>query len=417
MSLLPEINQASAEINKLVAQANIHQTIAPVDPAAFTDPADTMLLASRDPVIREVSVGMTGEAYSDYSVSGTPPLSLPNSLGKPLKAWSVDVLPKQDLNGYDAPWPAGGGANIWDEEWEEGRYNPSTGEPTTEPGIRSKNFIPVVDGNSYYLYCGSQVTNDFRILYYDDNKTLLSASAWIVPNAVITLTTASYIKFYVATAYGSVYKNDIAINYPSSVTTYSPYSNICPIHGTDKLNMFVEESYDPSATPKAVITLPQTVYTGTIGSEGGESRWGKIVLDGSETWGGSGTHGMYTQVDTLLRSTNYYTNIIKCESLKTYRSNTNSEFINQEYGITGWAGVGYPGQNWIYIAAAGKTTTTELKAWLAQNPVTVVYELATPTTFPLTPPTIPTPTGTATTWATAEDGTVNSMEVTYVGKA
>ena len=28
-------------------------------------------------------------------------------------------------------------------------------------------------------------------------------------------------------------------------------------------------------------------------------------------------------------------------------------------------------------------------------------------------PTIPTPTGTATTWATAEDGTVDSMEVTY----
>ena len=63
MSLLPEINQASAEINKFVAQANIHQAIAPVNPAEFTSPADTLLLASRDPVIREVSVGMTGEAY------------------------------------------------------------------------------------------------------------------------------------------------------------------------------------------------------------------------------------------------------------------------------------------------------------------------------------------------------------------
>ena len=103
MSLLPEINQASAEINKLVAQANIHQTIAPVNPAAFTDPADTALLASRYPVIREVSVGMTGEAYSDYSVSGTPPLSLPNSLGKPLKAWSVDLLPYQEGTGDPSP--------------------------------------------------------------------------------------------------------------------------------------------------------------------------------------------------------------------------------------------------------------------------------------------------------------------------
>ena len=103
MSLLPEINQASAEINKFVAQANIHQTIAPVNPAEFTSPADTLLLASRDPVIREVSVGMTGDGYTDYSVSGTPPLSLPNSLGKPLKAWSVDLLPYQEGTGDPAP--------------------------------------------------------------------------------------------------------------------------------------------------------------------------------------------------------------------------------------------------------------------------------------------------------------------------
>jgi len=53
----------------------------------------------------------------------------------------------------------------------------------------------------------------------------------------------------------------------------------------------------------------------------------------------------------------------------------------------------------------------------AMTGMQLVYELATPTTFPLTSSTIPTPSGTATTWATAEDGTVDSMEVTYVGKA
>ena len=53
----------------------------------------------------------------------------------------------------------------------------------------------------------------------------------------------------------------------------------------------------------------------------------------------------------------------------------------------------------------------------AVSGVKLVYELATPVQFPLAAPTIPTPTGTATTWAKAEDGTVESMEVTYVGKA
>ena len=34
--------------------------------------------------------------------------------------------------------------NIWDEEWEVGRYSTSTGLPTTDAGIRSKNYIQVI---------------------------------------------------------------------------------------------------------------------------------------------------------------------------------------------------------------------------------------------------------------------------------
>ena len=48
-------------------------------------------------------------------------------------------------------------------------------------------------------------------------------------------------------------------------------------------------------------------------------------------------------------------------------------------------------------------------------PMQVVYKLATPTTFAVPSLTIPTPRGTATAWATAEDGTVDSMSVSYVG--
>lgn len=87
MSLLPEISQASTEINKLVAQANIHQTIAPVDPAAFTDPADTMLLASRDPVIREVSVGMTGVEAAPTTFA-VPSATIPTPTGT-AAAWAT----------------------------------------------------------------------------------------------------------------------------------------------------------------------------------------------------------------------------------------------------------------------------------------------------------------------------------------
>ena len=34
----------------------------------------------------------------------------------PLKKLKVSVEPVQDLHGYDHPWPAGGGINLWNNE-------------------------------------------------------------------------------------------------------------------------------------------------------------------------------------------------------------------------------------------------------------------------------------------------------------
>lgn len=56
----------------------------------------------------------------------------------------------------------------------------------------------------------------------------------------------------------------------------------------------------------------------------------------------------------------------------------------------------------------------KFKAYLTNNPLQVWFSLVTNVQFPLTAPTIPTPTGTAAAWAAAEDGTAESMEVTYM---
>ncbi len=195
---------------------------------------------------------------------------------------TVQIEPVQDLHGYDSPWPAGGGTNKWDEEWEAGRYNPSTGEPTTgESGIRSKNFIPVDASKTYYLYCGTAITNDFRILYYDANKNFMLASAWTNRDTVLsfagaTLDTA-YIKFYLAGGvYGNVYKNDIAINNPATVTTYAPYSNICPITGWTGANVrhSGEDTSNPDVLSIAFPSSAGTVYGGTL-----DVTTGKLVVD------------------------------------------------------------------------------------------------------------------------------------------
>ena len=69
----------------------------------------------------------------------------------------------------------------------------------------------------------------------------------------------------------------------------------------------------------------------------------------------------------------------------------------------------------LYDSSKAGMTGVDLKT--ALTGIKMVYKLATPVQFVLSAPDIPTPRGTATTWATAEDGTVDGMEVTYVGKA
>ena len=188
----------------------------------------------------------TSYSLETLTATGSSPLLLQNSQNKKLVQCDVGIVATQEGSGD--PYPAGGGANKWDEEWEAGRLSPTTGEPTeNESGIRSKNYIPVVSGETYYIYCGTTVSNDFRILFYDADKTFLSASAWVYAGTTFSITgsyaNVAYVKFFVTGGmYGNVYKNDIAINLPSNVTTYSPYSNIRPIHGVSTLSTTIADN-------------------------------------------------------------------------------------------------------------------------------------------------------------------------------
>ena len=264
----PYISQGANTGDDLYAMGAFPLGIGTFNPTDIINPGDTGLFAGFEPVMEAISTPNPGGILLEAkTASGAAPLMISDAAKNQIWSLLTNIKPVQDLHGYANPWPAGGGANQWDEEWEAGRYNPTTGEPTSEPGIRTKNYIPVVAGNSYYLYCGSQVTNDFRILYYDENYTLLSATAWLNPNTVVSITSAAYIKFYVATAYGSVYKNDIALNYPSTVTTYSPYSNICPIFGWTGCNVYVSptpNAADATVYPCVWLDEAGTVYGGQI---------------------------------------------------------------------------------------------------------------------------------------------------------
>ena len=154
--------------------------------------------------------------------------SFSDGVDMPIISLKAHIEPVQDLHGYENPWPAGGGSNRWDEEWEVGIYNATTGQPESSSGnIRGKNPISVAASTAYYASISGGGT--IRILYYDSADTFISSE--MKQNAAFTTpSNAAFVRISTIN-YGLTYNNNIAINYPSTVTTYSPYSNECPITG------------------------------------------------------------------------------------------------------------------------------------------------------------------------------------------
>jgi len=281
----PIIKNIAGDLNKLFLQGSRAGQPVNVEGSAAANQGTAALMADRDPVIRDISTGL-GYAGREVTVSGTGALQLVNSLGRPLKSWSVELAP----------------------------YQEGSGDPSPE--------------------------------------------------------------------------------------------NVRRIYGTNKLKLFVEESYDPSATPKAIINLPQTVYTGTIGSEGEESR--DVAIDmGSLSWS-VWVNDMHTFV-TRLPQSNSAKQQLTCESYKPLINGS-----TQWGAILSYDMVVYKPLGDVYLMCRNTNYSDTESFKQSVQGVKLVYPLATPTTFTLTAPTIPTPTGSATTWATAEDGIITNFSATYL---
>ena len=110
-------------------------------------------------------------------------------------------------------------SNLWDEDWETGDINITTGETqSSSVYIRSNNFC-VLKPNTQYCVSLSSTS----VFYYDASKAFISRVLTSADNQVFTApaNTAYFkIKRYSTSGYG----NDISINCPSSVTGYHAYN-------------------------------------------------------------------------------------------------------------------------------------------------------------------------------------------------
>ena len=248
--------------------------------------------------------------------------------------------------------------NVWDEEKESGSINLSTGALETNASqTRSKNYIPVLPNTSYCF--NNPNGSGIRMALYDSSKNFVSSISNnnANPQTITIPSNAYYAKFY--TSNETVM--NVSINYPSNHTEYIPYKGA-------------------SATSDYMDSFGKGVYGGTLNVTTGE-----LVV----------THG-YVDMGTLDWNPASYAGVTMMSvafTTKTRQGGSNPILLCSKYEVSddiwtastlrnGLISTNYAGTV-IYAYDSAYTSGSDFKT--ANSGQQIVYELATPQTYQLSP--------------------------------
>ena len=280
---------------------------------------------------------------------------------KPYYAYNAGSLQSVNVASHDLT-----GFNQWDEEWELGQFDNSTGQPISASNcIRSKNFISVLPSTEYYTTYGS---GNMQVFFYKADESYIS-QAWVTATNLITTPSDCYkMKFRNASSYGTTYKGDICIN-----LSWSGYRN-------GEYEEYVKHSY-PYDESVELRGIPQLVdgelkYDGdTYESSGKVTRKYGIVDLGTLDWSNGAVMKMF-----------FTTGIRNYVRKPSSDSDTPDWIICNKFTPISYNALQISTVKRICISAAGSvgivdgneySTLADFKT--AMSGVYLVYELATPT--------------------------------------
>ena len=257
------------------------------------------------------------------------------------------------------------GFNIWDGTTILGKVVKCTdGTEMVDAGYDCTDFIPVISNTPYYFNVYSAYSAQLRgMAWYDENKNYISG----VPaprNTKYGLITSPSNAKYVRCSLEKQYEDNACINIsdPSKDGTYEPYQSTT-----------------------ATITFGQTVYGGTVNFKTGKVTVDRVYLyvDGSDT----SILGVATGQLQIAISSDSKTTTDIYHKVGDLLCNRFDEIYNNSSATDG-----------IYYRANGshnllvrgnnytaETTLSDWVTWLGNNPLQIVYGLATPTELTLTP--------------------------------
>ena len=303
----------------------------------------------------------------------------------PVKSLIVNIDPVQSGSGDPSPTnvrPISGwdevnvqmtGKNLWDGlNYTSRSYLTDTGDINTNNSYGYTDYIPVAPDSTYYV-SGISGSNP-SICWYDNGKNFIGGEKnnGAASKIISVPSNAHFIR--VSFLLDNV--DTLMVNYPATDHDYHPYNG-------QSIN----------------IQLGQTVYSGTLDAVSGEltidrklieingncTRWASPTGD----WIGANTQSVTDMQDGRLM------NLI-CNILPSIDGMLN-----------GWNIYAVDKKLYITLQKATVGDRVELvNAWLASNPVQVIYPLATPLTISLTPHEVTALLGYNNVWADTGDTAV-----------
>lgn len=268
-----------------------------------------------------------------------------------------------------------GGVNLWDEQWEHGYFDDTTGAFISDDVvIRSKNFIRVLPGQK--LVSSNSLV--YALYFFNSNGGYISFVPTAGNPSITVPTNAAFCKFRCVRAYGGTYNHDICISVSNPATNgkYFPYEESKRKVAVTELRSKGGEIIFPDGMKKA-----GDVYDEIVGNKAKKRMKYTDCTNLNFTLQSINSYGIANfQVALTDRETaGDNKNIISSESLQnTLISETKTEgvFVNNT--------------NYLFLRVKSSTASTpdELSAYLKSRkssgrPLSVIYELATPIEYEL----------------------------------
>ena len=262
------------------------------------------------------------------------------------------------------------GRNLWDEEWELGAYNASTGEKLASSNqIRSKNMFACLPRTSYYWRIPDKANGTYMgfCSFYDISRVFISREPF-GPRAFLTVTTPSnarFVAFDLRTEYGTTYNNDICINLsdPTINGQYFPYEKheldlswVKEIKDGEGVKLFedgmksVGTAFDEVGKNKAIKRLAVSTFNGTE-----EWRINSFANDK-----GVMAYQCYSKLKPINEN-------IRCD-----------RFVTGSWSYLAPMSIFAIPKHGIIIETDGTQSLADFKASLEAKPLDVYYELAEP---------------------------------------